>query len=359
MLSPQDNEYLCRIGPGTPMGNLFRQYWLPAITLRRAAVAGLPAAARQAAGRGAHRLPHDLRRGRPDAELLPAPRRLDVLRPQRGRRPALRLPRLEVRRRRQLRRHAVGAGRVATSRTRCTPRAYPTRERNGVIWAYMGPRETPPPLPELEANMLREDESPSTVLLPRQQLDAGLGGRDGHRPRGLPARRRHPGAKTPSRARSATTRSQLARRQVQRHATPSSARPTACTAPAEEDSYYWRIGHMLFPCYAMVPPGTLGQDAALPAPTCRWTTTTRWSGACSPAAATPAAAQRRRAAHRRRPRVPAQRHGLVRPLPHRRRTWHNDFLIDREAQTTWKSYTGIARHPPAGHGDDREHGPDL
>src|SRR5438874_3208284 len=31
MLSPEDTEYLCRIGPGTPMGNLFRQYWLPAI----------------------------------------------------------------------------------------------------------------------------------------------------------------------------------------------------------------------------------------------------------------------------------------------------------------------------------------
>src|SRR4029079_1427120 len=29
--------------------------------------------------------------------------------------------------------------------------------------------------------------------------------------------------------------------------------------PAEEDSYYWRVGHMLFPCFAMVPPGPLGQ----------------------------------------------------------------------------------------------------
>ncbi len=40
-------------------------------------------------------------------ELLPPPRRLDVLRPQRRGRPALRLPRLEVRRKRHLRRHAV------------------------------------------------------------------------------------------------------------------------------------------------------------------------------------------------------------------------------------------------------------
>src|SRR6187551_55765 len=31
MLSRADNELLCRIGPGTPMGNLMRQYWMPAI----------------------------------------------------------------------------------------------------------------------------------------------------------------------------------------------------------------------------------------------------------------------------------------------------------------------------------------
>jgi hypothetical protein len=34
--------------------------------------------------------------------------------------------------------------------------AYPTRERGGVVWAYLGPRTEPPPLPDLEPNM-RED----------------------------------------------------------------------------------------------------------------------------------------------------------------------------------------------------------
>ncbi len=29
MLSPQDNEFLTRIGPGTPAGNLLRRYWQP------------------------------------------------------------------------------------------------------------------------------------------------------------------------------------------------------------------------------------------------------------------------------------------------------------------------------------------
>ena len=31
MLSKAENEYLCRVGPGTAMGNLMRQYWVPAI----------------------------------------------------------------------------------------------------------------------------------------------------------------------------------------------------------------------------------------------------------------------------------------------------------------------------------------
>src|SRR6516165_3177324 len=31
--------------------------------------------------------------------------------------------------------------------------AYPTQERGGIVWAYLGPRQTPPPLPDLEGNM--------------------------------------------------------------------------------------------------------------------------------------------------------------------------------------------------------------
>src|SRR5262249_58199927 len=42
------------------------------------------------------------------------------------------------------------------SRVRAT--AYPTRERGGVVWAYMGPRADPPLLPDLEPNMLGDGE---------------------------------------------------------------------------------------------------------------------------------------------------------------------------------------------------------
>jgi phthalate 4,5-dioxygenase len=31
MLSREENELLTRTGPGTPMGNLYRRFWLPAL----------------------------------------------------------------------------------------------------------------------------------------------------------------------------------------------------------------------------------------------------------------------------------------------------------------------------------------
>jgi len=34
MLSREDNELLCRVGPGTPMGEMFRRYWIPAVLSR-------------------------------------------------------------------------------------------------------------------------------------------------------------------------------------------------------------------------------------------------------------------------------------------------------------------------------------
>src|SRR3977135_946717 len=31
MLKKEDNELITRVGPGTPMGNLMREYWVPAM----------------------------------------------------------------------------------------------------------------------------------------------------------------------------------------------------------------------------------------------------------------------------------------------------------------------------------------
>ena len=34
MLNKIDNETVCRVGPGTPMGRLMREYWVPALLSR-------------------------------------------------------------------------------------------------------------------------------------------------------------------------------------------------------------------------------------------------------------------------------------------------------------------------------------
>jgi phthalate 4,5-dioxygenase oxygenase subunit len=34
MLPQEENEFLCHTGPGTPMGDLFRRFWLPAALSR-------------------------------------------------------------------------------------------------------------------------------------------------------------------------------------------------------------------------------------------------------------------------------------------------------------------------------------
>src|SRR5690606_6672267 len=42
VLSEQDNELMCRVGPGTPMGDLMRQYWIPALLPSEVPVADGP-----------------------------------------------------------------------------------------------------------------------------------------------------------------------------------------------------------------------------------------------------------------------------------------------------------------------------
>ena len=37
MLSVEDNEMLTRVGAGTPMGELFRRFWLPALVTKEIA----------------------------------------------------------------------------------------------------------------------------------------------------------------------------------------------------------------------------------------------------------------------------------------------------------------------------------
>ncbi len=152
MTTAQESETLVRIGPGTAMGKLMRQYWVPACLASELQAGGAPmrllllgeklVAFRDAQGRVGimdHRCPHrcaSLFFGRTDEDGIRCVYhgwKFDV----NGQ--CLEMPNLPPE---QDFSHKVKA------------RAYPVRERNGLVWTYMGPRDTPPPLPQFEPTLL-------------------------------------------------------------------------------------------------------------------------------------------------------------------------------------------------------------
>ena len=134
MLSPEDNKTLTSVGPETIMGKLLRRYWTPALLAAELPEADGAAPPRPPAGRGPRRLPRHRGQGRSLRPGLPPPRRVDILRSQRGSRSALRLPRLEVRHDRRLRRHAIRARREQLQEQGAHPRLPHARVR----WHRLG-----------------------------------------------------------------------------------------------------------------------------------------------------------------------------------------------------------------------------
>ncbi|WP_178133908.1 Rieske 2Fe-2S domain-containing protein [Vineibacter terrae] len=158
MLSKENNELICRVGPGTPMGNLMRQYWVPALPSNEFS--------------GPDRLPKRMR-------LLGE--NLVMFRDSKGRMGALEeyCPHRGA---------SLYFGRNEDGGLRCSyhgwkfditgacldapseqperrerfcanikARAYPCHEVNHMVWVYMGPRKEPPPFPAFEINTLPAD----------------------------------------------------------------------------------------------------------------------------------------------------------------------------------------------------------
>ncbi len=161
MLSKQDNERITRVGPGTPMGELFRRYWIPALLAEEIAQPDSPPVR-------VRLLAEDLVGFRDTAG------RVGLLAEKCSHRRA-----------------SLFYGRNEECGLRCiyhgwkydveghildTPaepgesmikhhvqhRAYPCREINGVIWTYMGPKELEPPLPDYP-----------WITLPADHIDVG------------------------------------------------------------------------------------------------------------------------------------------------------------------------------------------
>src|SRR5438445_6411448 len=153
MLSQEDNDLLCRVGPGTPMGHLMRQYSLPAVRSDELPMPDCPPvrirllgenliAFRTTSGKVGliqNACPHrgaSLFFGRNEEEGLRCVYhgwKFDLS----GQ--CLDMPSEPA---------------ESNFKTKITATAYACQERNGIIWAYMGPRQTPPPLPDLEANLI-------------------------------------------------------------------------------------------------------------------------------------------------------------------------------------------------------------
>jgi phthalate 4,5-dioxygenase oxygenase subunit len=155
MLSHEDNETLVRVGPATPMGRLMRLYWIPFLKASDVAADGQPHRVRllgedlvafrdtsNRVGLVDHACPH---RGAPlvfgrnednGIRCIYHGWKFDVNGQCKD------MP-------------AERADSPMCART--TIKSYPVKERNGVLWAYMGPeRDAPPELPEVEWNMVPE-----------------------------------------------------------------------------------------------------------------------------------------------------------------------------------------------------------
>ncbi|MCW2351273.1 MULTISPECIES: Rieske 2Fe-2S domain-containing protein [unclassified Sphingobium] len=158
MVSVANNELMTRVGPGTPMGTVMRQYWIPACASSEIAADGAPLrlmllgekllAFRDTEGRVGvmdHRCPHRCaslffgRNEKGGIRCVYHGWKFDV----NGK--CLDMPN-------------VSEADAAKFQPRVHAKVYRTAERAGVVWVYMGERETPPPLPCIEATMLPDAE---------------------------------------------------------------------------------------------------------------------------------------------------------------------------------------------------------
>jgi len=158
MLSKEDNELITGVGPDTPMGQMLRRYWMPAVLSWELAEADCPPVRVKLLGEDLVAFRDTSGRVGLLAELCP------------HRRASLWLGRNEEDGLRcayhgwkydvtgqcvdQMNEPVSFASRIRAP-------AYPTAERGGIIWAYMGPPAQQPPFPDFE--YLRADDAHRSV----------------------------------------------------------------------------------------------------------------------------------------------------------------------------------------------------
>ncbi len=157
MLSKEDNELLCRVGPGTPMGELLRQYWMPFLPSDQMSETDCPP--KRVRLLGENLVAFRDTNGAVGLMRENCPHRGASLFFGRNEECGLRCPyhgwKWDV------------AGRCVDMpnepeesdfKTKVRAVAYPCRDVNGTLWTYMGPRESAPPLPNFEINTLPAEQ---------------------------------------------------------------------------------------------------------------------------------------------------------------------------------------------------------
>jgi phenylpropionate dioxygenase-like ring-hydroxylating dioxygenase large terminal subunit len=255
MLKPEENELITRVGPGTPMGNFMRQYWVPAMLSSE-----LP---------GPECNP---------VRVLLLGEKLIAFRDSNGQVGLLdnncphRGASLFFGRNEQCGLRCVYHGwkfdvsgqcvdmpnepPESTFKDKVRAKAYPCRERGGVVWTYMGPRKDPPPLPDLEPNMLPEGEGGVQAVMRDCNWLQGLEGDIDTSHLGF----LHLGAVEPEATRAGTFAYYTVKNRAPRYKvvdTPGGAMYGAYR-PADQGRDYWRVAQFLFPFYVMIPTGVLG-----------------------------------------------------------------------------------------------------
>src|SRR5918996_5810171 len=153
MLPAKDNKLLTRVGPGTPMGNLLRRYWMPALLSSELPSPDCPPVRVRILGEDLIAFRDS--DGKTGLFQQACPHRGASLFFGRNEELGLRCVY------HGWKFDATGAcvdmpSEPAESNFKSKVRAnsYPSIERNGIIWTYMGPREEPPPMPQHHINTM-------------------------------------------------------------------------------------------------------------------------------------------------------------------------------------------------------------
>jgi phthalate 4,5-dioxygenase oxygenase subunit len=158
MLSKEDNELLTRVGPGTPMGSLMREYWMPVVRSAKLVADGAPERVRLL---GENFVAFRATDGRVGFIDEACPHRLASMALGRNEGNGLRCIfhgwKVDVEGR-LVDTPTEPAERREAFCSRAPHNRYFTREAGGMLWVYIGKKDTPPPFPEFEFNALGDDQ---------------------------------------------------------------------------------------------------------------------------------------------------------------------------------------------------------